>query len=88
VLNADSRLPRRGRLASERDRISTCAQTGLRQSAVVMQIETIHLRIFQSCLNSLPGLRIRYAKAAPGLAEEFFETRPLLDEMAKTAICQ
>jgi hypothetical protein len=46
-------------------------------------------RALLAYLNSLPGLRIRYEKPSPGTPpEQFFETRPLLDEMAKTPLCQ
>ena len=46
-------------------------------------------RFFLQYLNSLPGLRIGYAKPAPGnSAELFFQTRPLLDEFSKTPVCQ
>jgi hypothetical protein len=50
-------------------------------------------RYFLTFLNSLPGLRIGYAKsakssAAKPLAEEvFFPTQPLLDELKKTPLC-
>ena len=47
------------------------------------------LRLYSSYLNSLPGLRIRYAQINAGSPPEvFFQTRPLLDEMAKTPLCQ
>ena len=43
---------------------------------------------FLRFLNSLPGLRIGYAKTSPGdPGEVFFPTRSLLDEVNKTAIC-
>lgn len=47
------------------------------------------LRLFNYYLHSLPGLRIRYALMNAGSPPEvFFQTRPLLDEMAKTPLCQ
>lgn len=47
------------------------------------------LRSFLPYLRVLPGLRIGYAHAAPdGPRELLFATRPLLDEMAKTPLCQ
>jgi len=46
-------------------------------------------RVFAMYLNSLPGLRIRYASGAGSeTAEEVFATRPLMEEMAKTPACQ
>jgi len=46
-------------------------------------------RSFLQYLKPLPGLRIGYAKAAPGSPPEvLFQTRPLLDEMQKTPLCQ
>jgi hypothetical protein len=45
-------------------------------------------RWFMGFLNSLPGLRIVYAKPEPGdPAEIFFPTQLLLDELKKTPIC-
>ncbi|MGD0735398.1 MAG: hypothetical protein ABR976_09635 [Terracidiphilus sp.] len=45
-------------------------------------------RSFLSYLNSLPGLRIGYARPAKGdPAELFFPTQPLLDEIKKTPAC-
>ncbi|HEY1160954.1 MAG TPA: hypothetical protein VGE83_10010 [Terracidiphilus sp.] len=45
-------------------------------------------RSFLQYLNSLPGLRIGYAKPARGNpSERFFQTQPLLDELKKTPIC-
>jgi hypothetical protein len=41
-------------------------------------------RTFLVYLNSLPALRIGYADARAGA---LFQTRPLLDELAKTPIC-
>lgn len=47
------------------------------------------LRLYSTYLNSLPGLRIRYAQINAGSPPEvFFQTRPLLDEVAKTPLCQ
>lgn len=46
-------------------------------------------RYFLPYLNSLPGLRIGYAKPAKDdPAEVFFQTRPLLDELKKTPVCE
>jgi hypothetical protein len=46
-------------------------------------------RVFAMYLNSLPELRIGYASGAGSdEAEEVFATRPLLEEMAKTPVCQ
>jgi hypothetical protein len=43
---------------------------------------------FLRLLNSLPGLRLAYAKPAPGDPPEvFFQTQPILDEMKKTPAC-
>jgi len=37
----------------------------------------------------LPGLRIRYASPGARAPQEvFFQTRPLLEEMVKTPLCQ
>jgi len=45
-------------------------------------------RYFMTFLNSLPGLRIGYARAPKGHpAELFFRTQPLLDELRKSPIC-
>ena len=45
-------------------------------------------RSFILYLNSLPGLRIGYAKPGKGdPAEVFFPTQPLLDEIKKTPAC-
>ncbi|MGD0892634.1 MAG: hypothetical protein ABR923_13975 [Terracidiphilus sp.] len=45
-------------------------------------------RSFLPFLNSLPGLRIGYARPAKGdPAELFFQTQPLLDEIKKTPDC-
>lgn len=50
-------------------------------------LESLHY--FLPYLNALPGLRIGYAHPGPdGPREVLFETRPLLDEMAKTPLCQ
>ena len=47
------------------------------------------LRFFLPYLNSLPGLRIGYATAAAGNPPALlFQTRPMLDELKKNAICQ
>jgi hypothetical protein len=46
-------------------------------------------RYFLQFLNSLPGLRISYAKPKKDEAQEFFfATQPLLDEVRKTAMCE
>jgi hypothetical protein len=46
-------------------------------------------RAFLVYLSSLPALRIGYASPRTGgPAEVVFQTRPLLDELAKTPICQ
>jgi len=46
-------------------------------------------RFFLQYLNSLSGLRVWYAHPTPASPHEvFFQTRPLLNEMAKTPICQ
>jgi len=46
-------------------------------------------QLFLVYLNSLPALRIGYAKATPGdPAEKVFDTRPLLEELKKTPTCQ
>lgn len=46
-------------------------------------------RVLLTYLNSLPGLRIGYARPLPGGPQEVvFQTRPLLNEMAKTPLCQ
>jgi hypothetical protein len=46
-------------------------------------------RSFLQYLNPLPGLRIGYARPSAGDPHElFFETRPLLNEVQKTSICQ
>jgi hypothetical protein len=43
---------------------------------------------FMQLLNSLPGLRLAYAKPATGDPPEvFFQTQPILDEMKKTPAC-
>jgi hypothetical protein len=45
-------------------------------------------RYFMQLLNSLPGLRLAYAKPAAGDPPEvFFQTQPILDEMKKTPAC-
>ena len=45
-------------------------------------------RWFMQYLNSLPGLRLSYAKPAAGDPPEvFFQTQPILDEMKKTPAC-
>jgi len=45
-------------------------------------------RWFMQYLNSLPGLRLSYAKPAPGDPPEvFFQTQPIIDEMKKTPAC-
>jgi hypothetical protein len=46
-------------------------------------------RFFLQYLNSLPGLRIGYARPAPGTPPDLvFQTRPLLNELIKTPACQ
>ena len=46
-------------------------------------------RFFLKYLSSLPGLRIGYAKPAPESPPELlFQTRPLLDELNKSPVCQ
>jgi hypothetical protein len=46
-------------------------------------------RHFLQYLNSLPGLRIGYAKRSPTNPQELqFQLRPLLDEMRKISICE
>jgi hypothetical protein len=40
---------------------------------------------FMHFLDSLPGIRLRYAKG--NSTEIFFQTQPLLDEMKKSALC-
>ena len=46
-------------------------------------------RAFLVYLSSLPALRIGYAAPQVGIpADVVFQTRPLLDELAKTPICQ
>jgi hypothetical protein len=46
-------------------------------------------RSFLQYLNSLPGLRIGYAKPQKGdPAAVFFQTQPLLDEIKRTPACQ
>lgn len=48
-----------------------------------------NLRYYLTYLNSLPTLRIGFAQPqAAGPQEEVFQTRPLLDEMAKIPACQ
>jgi hypothetical protein len=45
-------------------------------------------RYFMQYLNSLPGLRLSYAKPAGGNPPEvFFQAQPILDEMKKTPAC-
>jgi hypothetical protein len=46
-------------------------------------------RFFLPYLNSLPGLRIGYAKPSVGEPAEFlFQTRTMLDELKKNPVCQ
>lgn len=46
-------------------------------------------RFFLSYLNSLPGLRIGYAKRSVGDPPNLlFQTRPMLDELQKNPVCQ
>jgi len=45
-------------------------------------------RFYMSFLNSLPGLRISFAKPSPGDPPEvFFELRSLIDEANRTPLC-
>ena len=46
-------------------------------------------RFFLQYLNSLPGLRIGYAKPAVGNPPDLlFQTRTMLDELKKNPACQ
>lgn len=46
-------------------------------------------RFFLQYLNSLPGLRVAYAKRSPeDPPDVFFATRPLLDELRRIPVCQ